>query len=186
MNLGRWPVVTVTAFPQALSDEEMARWATELADQAQCDPRPYALVLDLRAAVSLGGAQARRLAAQLQSAAADNAGAALVLSSGLARSFMGALLWLSKPAHPIEVFASLNEAVAWAEERVESLTLERDMAAGRTSVPEARKGRSSTAERHLRVGDITTRLNTLERLHVKGMLNDQQLAERRRRVMEDG
>ena len=125
IDLG-WAPITYIEVVGARTDEEVASDFAQLQvslERHQRERRRVVRILDLRRATPMDARQRQqhvdwmRATEELQRAV--TVGVVSVVSSPLIRGVLTALLWLYRPALPMDIVGSLDEAVSWAIEHCE-------------------------------------------------------------------
>ena len=113
----RWPVVIVTPPPTPLDEaglEAHCKQAFGYFERGQS----FAWVFDVRKAAQLTASQ-RRIIAEATDASRMrhpdlSCAAAVILSSAVQRGVVKAINWMTRQPVPTEVFATVEQGVAWA------------------------------------------------------------------------
>jgi hypothetical protein len=117
----RWPVVVVTMPVEPL---EGAAFTKYLADAQRYYTRGqhFGFVFDIRNAPLMSASQRRMIADEIDRAAREfptiRAVQGVVIASAMQRGIVKAINWLARQPAPTEVFATVEEAVAWVQKEL--------------------------------------------------------------------
>lgn len=121
LDESRWPRVYVTWPAEAMEDEQFESIVSAMSKLLERRER-YVIIHDARRAVRPTPKQ-RAYAAAAQKRDAEGtrrllAGVALTVSSPLTAGVVTAINWIAPPPYPIKTFSKMDEAEAWATERL--------------------------------------------------------------------
>lgn len=112
----RWPVVRAT-WPEVTTDANLDHYIDFVLGKVAKGER-FAMVIDGRGTLGMTRAQHARAAQEINRnapAVARHLIVALVVTNALARASLRAINALAPPPFPQRVFATIDEAVRWAE-----------------------------------------------------------------------
>jgi len=117
----RWPIVVFTLPEIALDEPAFAEHSRRVL--AYFERREnFAFVVDARHAPPMAATQRRTLANLLDRCVLEYPNVrnytAIIVASAVQRGIVKALTWLSRQPGPAEVFASLDEGIAWCSTRL--------------------------------------------------------------------
>lgn len=114
VDAAEWPVLRVTP-PHQITDDEMQAflaWYRELVLRRR---EPFALVLDLRRTSGMTPRQRQMITDGMGGEESIYCrGTAMVFSSAVLRGILTAIFWIRKPRYPTRVFATVEDAGAFA------------------------------------------------------------------------
>jgi hypothetical protein len=121
----RWPIIVITLPAVALDGDAFEKY---LADVSQYYGRgqSFGLVFDIRQAPPLSAPQRRRISEEIDRSAREHAAIrvvqGIVIVSAVQRGIVKAINWLTRQPVETSVFGSVDEAVSWAENALQSRT----------------------------------------------------------------
>lgn len=117
--MGRWPAALVKPPDGMVTDPELDEFLGAFRKEVGRRRAAYVTVVDLRGNSGITPTQRKRLSEYMRETEALGApcrGSALVFESALLRTLLTAIFWLKQPKYPVQVFATLDDAVRWAHE----------------------------------------------------------------------
>ena len=107
-----------------ISNEELSAFLAQYSALIRAKRAPYVIAIDLRRSSDMPAAQRKIITDYMQKqeefARLYCRGTVLVFSSALMRALLTGILWVRKPATPLHVAATLDEASEWAEKQIAS------------------------------------------------------------------
>jgi hypothetical protein len=117
----RWPIVVVTLPTQALAGAAFEKYLSDVGRYYQRGPA-FGLVVDIRQAPPFNAGQRRRIGEEIDLAAREHPTVrvvqGIVLASAVQRGIVNAINWLTKKPGQTAVFATVDDAVAWAQKEL--------------------------------------------------------------------
>jgi hypothetical protein len=104
-----------------ISDLELQELLETFRDEVLKRKGRYVTVVDLRGSPGITATQRKRLSGYIRETEAQGVpccGTALVFDSSVLRGVLTAIFWLKQPAHPVQVFATVEEAIRWAHQAI--------------------------------------------------------------------
>lgn len=191
-DLTHWPVAVVRPPPVPIEDEAIHAFMDRFECELTARGPQFAIVLDLRMASNMAPAQRRMLVSRMRQSDGQRqqVAGAFVFSSTIMRGLLTAVLWLRTPPYPTQVFTSVEEAVQWARQQCDAggLLIRPSQEPSPTF-----EGRAVTAAKLADVpvaasasaSDIETRLLSLDSLKSKGLITEDEHAERRLQILDE-
>ena len=177
LDLSRWPVVVAVMPPEAFTPQRLDAWLDAFEHHVLARRQPYATVLDMSDSPRTTPEERKRMADRLRGGDDHQrmcVAGAFVMQSTLARGALTAVMWLRKPEYPTRVFASRQEAIAWAYTFVDP---QRRAAPGPAD---------SASQGHDTSDALRSRLDKLERLRQRGVISEDEFHAQRRALLEQG
>ena len=119
IDLSHWPVVVVTPPGTPVSDQGLDDFLERFESTVRSRGCAFATVLDLRNSAAITPKQRRLMSERMRTNPENgdrNVATAMIMSSSLMRGLLTALLWLNKPAYPLQVFADVPGALDFCRE----------------------------------------------------------------------
>jgi len=121
LDMTRWPIVVVVP-PDKVTDAELHTFMDEFDNSVRVRRERFVMVLDLRRSSGMLPKQRKMLTDHLNQQPEANLalcqGNALVFESALLRTMLTAILWVRRSTHPVQVFASVDEACNWGRDQM--------------------------------------------------------------------
>ena len=127
----RWPVVVVTLPVEPLEGEALTKYLAE-AKRYYTRGQSFGFVFDIRNAPPMTASQRRIIAEEIDRAAHEfptiRAVQGVVIASAVQRGIVKAINWLARQPAPTEVFATVEEAVAWVQKELRAVPATKKLA----------------------------------------------------------
>jgi hypothetical protein len=121
LDTSNWPILVLTPTDN-ISDQSIQDFMERYFAMVNAKKERYALVVDLRQKTNMSRKHRKfhtdELNKNKEFAEGYNAGTALIVNSAVIRGIMMSVFWLFSPKHPTDVFKTMEQAVSWANSRL--------------------------------------------------------------------
>lgn len=127
----RWPVVVVTLPVEPFDGPSLTKYLAD-AKRYYTRGQHFGFVFDIRNAPPMSASQRRVIADEIDHSAHEfptiRTVQAVVIASAVQRGIVKAINWLARQPVPTEVFATVEEAVAWAQKELRAAPVGKKLA----------------------------------------------------------
>lgn len=119
LHLDQWPAAVCVPPEGSVTDTQLEEYLCRHLEEVRARGGAYVTVVDLRLNSGITPRQRRMIADHIRdndSPSSMCVGSAFVFESRALAAMLTGIFWLKKPSYPTQVFRSLSEAVAWAQE----------------------------------------------------------------------